>query len=330
MGYTAKDEYARNLASLEGNDFQLEVSAFLEKSIIGFQVVPAKPTGDAGLDALSHNGEKGYCCYGPEYDQFKDARKRVAAIVKKFKSDLRWLFELEIKGKKLVYKENLELPTILPAGKKLKHIYLVVNWFESHRILGPIGTAIEEFRQISSCRYVDQGATVTVMGPNQLADWYGVDESSVLRSQQRIFVKKVQQTAQAIVITTPGTFDEKMEILKEIRSDQALAIDRLAQELRRCWCMALAFETELDKTLPRLHEALEDCRWQIAIRVSELMLSSSQPWTQLSEAHATAEKILASQFGTSHSILLPHLGSGEVARLIGECPIGWKRPANDA
>src|ERR1700722_13479860 len=47
------DEYAASLENLTGNDFQAEVCARLHTFIIGFQTVPAKPHGDAGLDAFS-------------------------------------------------------------------------------------------------------------------------------------------------------------------------------------------------------------------------------------------------------------------------------------
>jgi hypothetical protein len=319
------NEYAHNLALLEGDHFQQEVSAFLASAVLGFQVIPAKPQGDAGLDGFSHNGERGYCCYGPEHDQFKQTRSRVSAIVKKFSSDLRRLYELDVKNRKLALKQNVELGTILPKGQKLKCIYLLVNWFESHRVIGPINTAAMKYAQMSACRYVDPGAVVTIMGPAELTNWYPIDEGALLRIQQRTFMKKVQQTAKSIVIGNPKDFEAKMQILREIRPDQLSAIERLSQELRDNWRTALAFDAELDKTVPRLHEALEASRHQITVRVSQLMLSSPEPWTQLENAHSTAEQVLYSHLGRAYGTLVPDVSSGEVARLIGECPVGWKK-----
>jgi hypothetical protein len=94
--------------------------------------------------------------------------------------------------------------------------------------------------------------------------------------------------------------------------------------------MALAFERELDETVPTLHEALEDGRRDILVRVSELMLASPEPWTQLGNAHDTAQQILERAFGRAHSELLPHVSHGEIARLIGECPVNWKKPQVNA
>jgi hypothetical protein len=74
----------------------------------------------------------------------------------------------------------------------------------------------------------------------------------------------------------------------------------------------------------------EDCRRQIVVRVSELMMSAAEPWSQLGNAHDIALEILNREFGKQHSVLLPDVSSGEIARLIGECPVGWKKPGTNA
>lgn len=62
MSTPVVQEYAETLAALTGNDFQAEVCARLQSMILSVQTVPAKPSGDAGLDAFSHRGKHGYCC----------------------------------------------------------------------------------------------------------------------------------------------------------------------------------------------------------------------------------------------------------------------------
>ncbi|MES2219731.1 MAG: hypothetical protein V4587_02050, partial [Acidobacteriota bacterium] len=52
------DEYAASLEGLTGLDFQAEVCARLQTFVIGFQTVPSKPHGDAGLDAFSERGHR--------------------------------------------------------------------------------------------------------------------------------------------------------------------------------------------------------------------------------------------------------------------------------
>src|ERR1700685_314355 len=119
MGQRQITEYEQRLEALSRNEFQDEVSAYLQAVIIDFQVVPSNPQGDAGLDGFSHHGERAYCCYGPEHNAFKQNKDREDAIVDKFKSDLRRLYELDTDGKRLVIKENKEIATILPEGRKI-------------------------------------------------------------------------------------------------------------------------------------------------------------------------------------------------------------------
>jgi hypothetical protein len=83
-----KVEYEHALSLLTGDAFQEEVSVRLATNILSFQYVPRKPHGDGGLDGLSHDSERAYCCYGPEFSSFKTAKELTADIVEKFKSDL--------------------------------------------------------------------------------------------------------------------------------------------------------------------------------------------------------------------------------------------------
>ncbi len=319
-------EYAQSLAALAGTDFEDEVCARLQSVILSFQTVPSSPHGDAGLDGFSHDGERGYCCYGPKHDQFKTNKQRENAIVDKFKSDLRWVCELDFERKQLISVNNPEMCTILPDGRTLKHIFLLVNWFESHRILNPILTAFAEYRATSACRYVDANASVVVIGPKELAQQYAVDEATIIRVSQRIVALRVQQAACSVTIDNPEDFESKLAILREIRPDQLAAIDVLADRLSADWRISLAFEHELDETVPTLHRMLEDNRQRILRRVSQLMLASNAPWQELGKASDIAFELLNKDFGRLYGSLVQDVSSGEVARLIGECPVGWERP----
>ena len=240
------DAYATTLASLTGNAFQAEVCARLQSAVLGFQTIPSKPQGDAGLDGFSHVGTQGYCCYGPELKTYRQTRSLEKAIVDKFKSDLRRLLELEFKKTVLTCCENAEMATILPVGKKLMHVDLVVNWFESHRVVGPIHTAFLEYKQSSKLRYIDANATVAIIGPTELANRWSVDELTLVRAQQKIFYQSVQDTAKTLVIENPKTFDEKMTLLKDIRPDQLQAINSLVDQFLYKWRMSLAFDIKLN------------------------------------------------------------------------------------
>ncbi len=319
-------EYETSLSSLSGKPFQDEVSVRLGKFIDGFQSVPAHPQGDAGLDAISHFGERAYCCYGLEHDDFKTPKQRVTQIVKKFKEDLQRLFEL--KGKKLLHAENKELGTILPKDGKIKHISLICNWFNSHQILGPILTAVQEYLKTSQCRYVDKSVQVVVAGPKQLALHYAVDEQTIARVRQRTLVKNVEKKAKDKALAGTESFDKKMGALKLILPGKVEAIAEVEQELRQGWRTALVFEEELNDSLPDQHRSFEADRRRIRADVSTLMLGTHEPWKELPKTKQLARDILEKDFGSIFGLLLMDVSSGEIARLIGECNIKWEAPQN--
>ena len=59
------------------------------------------------------------------------------------------------------------------------------------------------------------------------------------------------------------------------------------------------------------------------------MIASDKPWTELGRAGNIARTTLAPDFEkTFGTTLLGAISNGEVARLIGECPIGWEVPPN--
>jgi hypothetical protein len=325
-----KVEYEHALALLTGDAFQDEVSVRLATNILSFQNVPRKPNGDGGLDGLSHDSERAYCCYGPEFSSFRTRAGLTADIVEKFKSDLCRLFELTMNNRKVVPSENKEIAAILPEGTTLKHITLIVNWFDSNRIIGPIGTAVKKYRTSSCCKYVDKAATVIVWGPKDLATIFPVDESTILRSQHAKSLKEMQAAAQQMPISDPSKFDAKMSALGKLCAPfQADAIAGLKDTFLADWRMALAFDQKLDVTLPGLHKSLEDSRLRILQQVVQLMIASDKPWTQLGRAGDIARTTLAPDFEkTFGTALLGAISNGEVARLIGECSIGWEAPPN--
>jgi hypothetical protein len=326
-----RTEYEKSLEALTGIDFQDEVSAYLKGVIIDFQPIPPNPQGDAGLDGFSHEGQRAYCCYGPEHSAFKENKDREDAIVEKFKSDLRRLYELETHGKtKLAVKENKELKTILPDGVKIKHVELIVNWFGSHRVLSRILTARRKYAEASDCRYIEVDATVVVSGPKELANRHFVDELMIARARQRIFIQKIEKKAEGVILASTEKFDRKMRDLRDIVGGQQAAIDSLQIQLQTDWRMALAFDQELSDTLPSIHRSFEGDRRRILTRVSQLMVGSSEPWTELEKATQIAFEILDQDFGKLYGLLIRDISSGEIARLIGECPVGWEKAAGDA
>jgi hypothetical protein len=329
MTISLTTEYSRSLASLAGNDFQEEVAARLQVCIVDFQPVPSNPHGDGGVDGLSHRCEHAYCCYGLRHDEFKKPKERVEAIVEKFKEDLRRILELEIVDGKLKHSPNSELAFILPANTKIKHIQLITNWFDSHRILGPLNTAFAKYLKASKCRYVTKDATLNILGPNELAKLHAVDEVIIARARQRAWVQNVERKAQHVALASTEKFDKKMEDLKEISPGQVAAVETLKIELQKAWRRALAFEQELVDTLPGMHRDLEGDRARILSQVSMLMLSTGEPWTVLNKATEIASAVLKKDFDKVLGVFVEDLSTGEIARLIGECPVGWEKPSSN-
>ena len=95
--------------------------ARLHALIADFQRIPDKPSGDGGLDGLSHGQSCGYCCYGPEQEPFKTNRVGLKKdIVEKFRNDLRKLFEVEVgPRKRLVQTKSVALPSIMGVTLEL-------------------------------------------------------------------------------------------------------------------------------------------------------------------------------------------------------------------
>lgn len=328
MGHPLVTEYSESLAILSGTDFQDEVSARLAGVIIDFQPVPSNPQGDAGIDALSHHCQVAYCCYGPQQDAFKDWRQREQAIIEKFRGDLRRIFELASDGKKLVHCSNPEMKTILPEGQKIRHIELIVNWFDSHRIIGPISTAVAKFAAASECRFVETTITVRVSGPKELANQYAVDEVTIARARQRVLIQRVEEKARTVKLESTEKFERKMADLKEILQGKDTLVDTLAIELQAAWRKSLAFEQELGDTLPALHRELEANRGRILAKVSMVMVGAEKPWTELERATEIASEILKNDFDKLFGMLIEDLSNGEIARLIGECPVGWEKSSH--
>ncbi len=249
------------------------------------------------------------------------------AIIDKFKEDLRRIFELEIEKGKLKHRENIEISTILPVGQRIQHIQLMANWFQSHRILSPILTAVTGYASASQCRYVEKAVSVLISGPKELANRYAVDEVTIARARQRILIKRVEEKAQSVSLGSTEKFDKKMDDLQDIVQGSYEAIAALRNELQAAWRKALAFEQELDDTLPNMHRELEANRARILTKVSMIMVSSPTPWAELKHATEIASEILKKDFDKLCGGLIEDLSSGEIARLIGECPVGWVRPS---
>ena len=104
-------------------------------------------------------------------------------IVKKFSSDLRKLFELNHEKRKITQTTNGELETIMGENRKIRHVFLIVSCFESHRLIGPLNTSFDKYKAASNLRFVEEDATIAVWGPRNLASLGAIDEHTLFRVQ---------------------------------------------------------------------------------------------------------------------------------------------------
>ena len=321
-------EYEKFVGGLEGDAFQDEVCARLQGHITDFQRIPDKPSGDGGLDGLSHGQQFAYCCYGPEQDPVKLKVKGLLkdAIVEKFSADLRKLFEVTIgSNRRVVHAPNAELATIMGAGNKIRTIHLVVSWFETHRIIGPLNTAFNRYKRASQLKYVHDGATLTIWGPKDLATRGPLDEHTLFRLQSKdLFERLRAASAEDIPPNATGDFDAKFADLKRWRPSRAEYIDGLAQEFRDAWAAAIALDNDLASTSVVLHESLETARTDAARAARGRSMGDTEPYELIDTMQQDVVDRLGEGFGQRLGGMTTKVADGVVAGLIGECPIEWR------
>jgi hypothetical protein len=342
------EKYVEALESLTGTPFQDAVCTRLRSAIPSFQKIPDKG-GDGGLDGYSHNGVNAYCCYGFELDAAKSEDDYVSMIVEKFQKDLRRLFELQESTEKTVDAElsiaslsqdgakakkpkfqhvpNKELASVLGKDVKIKHIRLLVNRYESKKVLGRLQTAFRRYKAESQCRFVHLDATLVLDGPQQLAEEHHIDELALSLARRQMLFERLADSASRVGLPLSTTFDSKMSLLKQIRPGHDAAIDSMAEEFKTDWRLALASEKDLSDSASNLHLALERGKRRLLSRVNKLMTESDEPWNEISTAGDLAEEMLGPILESWFGDLTADVCNGEVAALIGDCPIGWERPS---
>ncbi len=319
-------DYENLIGKLVGNAFQDEVCAWLGTRFVDFQRIPTKPFGDGGLDGLSHGQERAYCCYGPEQEVRKLENKGLKDnIVKKFSGDLRKLFELEFEKKKLKHSPNKELATIMGEGRKIKHFYLIVSWFESHRIIGPLITSFNKYKAVSQKHFVDESATLCVWGPKDLSALGTIDEHTLFRIQNPTLMACVHSASAAEFVKNGlEGFDAKFEDLKRRRPGSALRIDEIAQKFREAWAAAIVLDNDLSKNSLGLHQVLESVRSNAALSAQVKSMSATDPYQLIEMMRAEVTDQLEHGFGNQLGPHTPRIAHGVLAGLIGECPIDWR------
>lgn len=330
MSWTSQNrEFARKLGTISGDPFQEAMVCLLQRSIIDFQRISTRPSGDGGLDGLSHEWTRAYCCYGLDLqpsaktttDELRDK------VVNKFKEDLRKLCELKHTGPTLIHADNSRLAGILTAGKKLRHIQLISNYIEDNRIVGDLSAAFMNYRSASKCIYIDKSCTMSIWGPHDICNNMTIDDAAMLSVENPALatvIDEVENTAPhdlPAIHPSKSTLDDKIAVLS---GDQQDYKDLLLQD----WGRYILFMQKLDATLPNLHRDIEKLVRRVSVKAnleSNTAKHGSVPTELISKIEAAIEegtKGILSKYVSSTDI--DAFKERTVARLIGMCPIDWR------
>ena len=320
---SSHQQFVQTLASLTGSEFEDAVCKHLSIAIADFHPVPDKG-GDGGLDGISHEGTQGYCCYGPQFKPQQATNNRVTEVVEKFKKDLCRIFEIDGMST-LAHCTNAEIKEALPDGARLTRITLIASWASDKRIYQRLKSAFDKLKAKSQCCYVSPEVVLTVRDPEFLAASYPVTEASIAMLERAHLHRLVQELAQTVDLGLTVDFDQKIAVLKELFPTQLQTIETFATSARAAWKMSLALEQRLAETSPVRHQAIEDARVRIAAHTSTEMLGASAPWELLPDLKEYASDAVAHALGEERHGIAADAGFGEIARLIGECTIGWEK-----
>ncbi|WP_375758676.1 hypothetical protein [Corallococcus exercitus] len=327
------DEYARRLATLEGDDFQLEVCTLLGRNFFGFQSIPDKPGGDGGLDGLSHNHTIGYCCYGPEISGAgaspTDIKNKVLA---KFYSDLRRILELDFppnakKGTKPVHAENKKLGSIVRPGTKITQINLCCSWFEDNTIIGLLNATFEEYKKLSKLTYVAQSCALTFQGPREIATCYAVDDHALLRLEQPDLVKILNQKPNQATQLPPdlSAFEEKMQVLANAYPQKKNRVDELRKRLLEDWSESLQIAEGLNNTAPNIYKKYEKLiKAEANKALEQSMTAEPEDFNKILSGFREAIAVRLKEELRFPQEEVQNVANQITARLVGECPIDWR------
>jgi hypothetical protein len=328
-------EYAKKLGAMTGDAFEVEVIVALHQSFTGgCQRIPDKPNGDGGLDGLSHNGRRAYCCYGLEMlpgPGTLPARLR-QKIVKKFKSDLMRLHELDFKNKKLVHKTNTVLPGILgdPPLQLIESVTLVANIFEDNQLIGDLRSAHAQYLKVSKKRFLHPKCELIMWGPEDVANNTSVTEQFLLRVEHPALFAAIEAASKQVpthVLPDQQDFNQKFDDLAQrVPPHRKPSVESLRDVFRQGWSRSILVNDHLASTLPDLHEEFERVRRRAA---TDANLQSNRLGADPFALVETAREGLRTQMGELVNGGLPsatrdELVDAETGRLLGECPLDWR------
>jgi hypothetical protein len=329
------EDYRYRLERLSGDAFETAVIADLSSAILSLNPISRKPSGDGGVDALSHQNTTAYCCYGldltrsdlvsPPKTGSRVPDTVVDDVVRKFTSDLRRIFELKsIKGT-LQHADNPKLEDVLSGSTgKISTIRLIVN-IENNLFNGRLGKAMAMCKKHSKMRFVEDQCNLVIWAPTYIANLVDVKPHLIARLECAGFSAAVTQAAKApIRDASSSKLRSKCDDLKA-RKMPATRVDKVEATWSEGWSKALSLAEELSNNAPDLHQEFERARC-ISIQEAERLslASGSDPLAMCKEIlNGILPRIQQVAKGLP-IVTRDEIASWELGYLIGECPLDWR------
>ncbi len=324
-------EIATHLAGLAKEPFEEAVTVLLARTMPGFQEIPKHPSGDGGLDGLSHGQTRAYCCYGLEQDalRHKKGTEIKNAISKKFRGDMLRIFELEHEGKtKLKKAPNSQLASIHAGTNPIDHIYLIANWFRSHQLIGTLQKARDRFAKASDCRFVSPDCELVILGPEELCKRTHPEAALLAELQVPELLTLLRTPPNGENPAEVSNFDEKFDaLMDEVGPARQDAVQRLRKGYLKDWVAYMQSMRKLDAEMPHVHAQLEEVRLVAVRKADELCLLASPSDAQrlISELEDRISVDLKQALpGRVPKKEIDQFTTRMIASLLGECPLDWR------
>ena len=320
---------AERLRKLEGDAFQQAIVVALGLNVGDFQTIPDKPSGDGGVDGLSHGQSIAYCCYGPELAVAGLTPGEIAKrIVKKFDKDLQRILEVKRGKTGCIKKTNDQLAAVMGKQRKIGTVQLISSWFEDHTIIGKLTNIYDDLVQHSDKRFVSASCSVVIAGPNEIAAKFYVDDRLLLAIEQPEVLKILDDSAsQPAPPPQQADFDAKFAALAAKHPGRTKEIAALRDNFLADWSRHLARIQNLADKFPHYHRRV--VAFVEAVINQARIKSLGKTATEATNLIADVGEELRKRAEVELQDVLPpayhqKFTDGALAALIGECPVDWR------
>lgn len=185
----------------------------------------------------------------------------------------------------------------------------------------------------SSRRYVSDECELTILGPRDLALEAGVDEQTLFHLENPAFHALFEETSEDeeafLAENAVEDFQAKFDYLAPLGSSsvQAKRVNSLRSAYHRAWMKSIVRDTHIANSFPEVHRKIERIRATVVTDAHrESMRNIENAAELISRVESAVRERIEREFGEQlPEYILRDLGEGELARLIGTCPLDWRQ-----